>query len=172
MELYKRKGKEMSDINQIISEIERVQNVINSTNELLNVHPSHYGEDFTNSMQKNGAKFAIKIWPQLQKSLKSGKPDEVIIGGAVLGAIWGGAYALDFVNNSISKNKAKKILSELYIELSVKQNLLLDEYRKNNKELIKRIKTSDTAYIDLEKRCDALEKQLDKIDKAFKQRSE
>lgn len=112
---------------ELNKEIELVVKTIESANSILKCPSTaldvKYADQFTKALQKTAPKLAM----QFQKTIGKGRIEEAIIGGACLGAAWVVAKGVDVTKETIAKNKAREQLIGLYQELSVKQNLLIDE---------------------------------------------
>lgn len=121
----------MSRINELIEEIERVQEEISSANTLMNTPPTHFGADFTRYIEHSDNNYIrAKVAQAMAKAVQTGRADEIVVAGAILGVLWVGAYAVDGAAVAISAAKARKLLLSCYAELGVKQNMLIDEQQK------------------------------------------
>ena len=120
----------MSYTEELVEEIKRVQKEIDRANTLTKTPPTHFAADLTKDLQAHREVYTAKVAQDLSKALKSGRMDEIITGGLVLGAALVGAYAIDGINGMIAAGKAKKILLACYEELAVKQHMLIEEQQR------------------------------------------
>lgn len=122
----------MSDMDALQSEINRVVGLINEGSELLEQPVSSLRADF----EKDISKCIPRLAAEFSKITSKGRIEEIVIGGAIIGACWVGAGAIDLVRNAAAKSKARKVLVGYYQELAVKQGLLIEQQREITNELL------------------------------------
>lgn len=161
----------MAKLEDLIAEAEKVQNVINETNTLMQKPASSLGSEFTRQMQNKGSYIAAKLGPQVSKALNSGRPEELIIGVAALGTAWVGAYGIDAIRNAHSAAKAKGILLACYKELAVKQNMIVDEQQRLIEAICAENRIRNAELRENERRLRRITQQLAVITKLQKERT-
>ena len=157
----------MGDISTLQKEVDRVVNLINEASVALYQPTSHVREDFERSLSRNAARIAV----QLQRTVSSGKIEEALIVGAVLGVVYSGTAIFDGVKNKIAYSKARQSLSGYYQELAVKQNMLIEEQQKIIKMLSNNANELGQKESQLRERLRTLELIIDKISQAQKEKS-
>lgn len=157
----------MSDMSVLQKEVDRVVDLINEASVILNQPVFHVREDFEHSLSKNSSKIAV----HLQKAVNKGRLDEAVIGGAVLGVAYLGAAIYDGVKNNVAHSNARQKLSAYYQELSVKQNLLIEEQQNIINMLSNHAKALGQKEAQLRAKLKQLESILERISQAQREKS-
>lgn len=136
----------------LLARVDELKSLINASNSILDLPPSHLAESFGKSISKNSTRIA----GQMSKAFSSGKPEKVLIIGGALAIIWVGAKTVDVVSNNIAKSNAKEALIGYCKELTVKQNLVCEKQM----EIIKQLSNEKD---ELSLKSIALKQQLEQI---------
>lgn len=157
----------MNDMDTLQSEIDKVLGLINEGSELLEQPVSNLRADF----EKDISKYASRIAARFSVLSGRGKIEEIVIGGALIGACWVGAGAIDLVSNAAAKSKARKALAGYYQELAVKQGLLIERQREITNELFDSRNMLETQVSDLRKRLSYTEDLISRMSIALQERT-
>ena len=123
-------GRNMSYTTTLAQDINRINALINETNELIESPVSNLAKDMGGYLEQNSSKLAAATWNKFRTLTKQGRKEFVIVGGLVMGGLFVGAKAIDITRNAIAHTKARQKLNAYYQALSVKQNLLIEEQQK------------------------------------------
>ena len=157
----------MSDMDALQSEINRVVGLINEGSDLLEQPVSSLRADF----EKDISKYAPRLAAEFSKLAGKGRIEEIVIGGALIGACWVGAGAIDLVSNAVAKSKARKVLVGYYQELAVKQGLLIEQQREITNELLDTKNLHEAKERELRKRLSHTEEIISRMSIAQKERT-
>ncbi len=146
-------------MNQLMERSEELFQLIDSANGALNKPVSTVRVNFEEEFSKAAPKVAMR----LQQVVNKGRIEEAVIGGALLGAMWLGAAAWDGIANAQARNKAKAALLGYYQELSVKQNMIIEEFNKMSAEYKKCSSQNLSETRRLKQKCNELEAIINKI---------
>lgn len=140
------------NLDVLFERVDELNSLINASNKILDLPPSHLAESFGKSISKNSTVIA----GQMSKAFSSGKLEKVLIVGGALAVIWVGAKTVDAVSNHVAKSNAKEAIDGYYKELAVKQNLVCEKQM----EIIKQVSNEKD---ELSLKSIALKQQLEQI---------
>jgi len=121
----------MSRIDKLQEEIKRIHNLINETNDVLDMPVSNLRQDYEQQASRLSGFAAMK----LRDGVRGKRPEQALLVAAIFGAGWLVTAGIDEVRNSKASSNAKKALAGYYQELAVKHNLLIEEQQKLIQEL-------------------------------------
>ena len=120
----------MSYTTTLQQDIDRINALINETNDLIASPVSTLAQDMGSYLEQHSSKLAAATWNKFRTLTKQGRKEAVIVGGLVAGGLFVGAKAIDITRNTVAHAKAKQKLNAYYQALSAKQNLLIEEQQK------------------------------------------
>jgi len=158
----------MSKLGSIQSDIRRLQNLIDESNEALHLPVSHYRQNVQKTISKHRDYFAV----QFQQMIRSGQPQKIIVGGAILGGAWLLAAGVDELRNSSAQRKTKAALSAYYQELAAKNHLLIQEQQRLIRQLTEQKEELQEDRQALENRLNHITQIISKIAEEQKQQKQ
>lgn len=149
-------------LEQYLTRISQLQSLLNEANGSLSVAVSNITSDLNNMVSRQGPKLAY----MLQKSVKGGKIDQVIIVGGALGAAYVCAMGYDAVRNRMARNKAKQAIASYVKELIAKQGLLIEEQQRIHQQLLGEIDLLEGSHDELQAKYANLKDLISRISSA------
>ena len=120
----------MSYATTLQQDIDRINALIDETNDLINSPVSNLAQDLNGYLAQHSSKLAAATWNKFRTMTKQSRKETIIVGAIVAGGLFVGAKAIDITRNTIAQTKARQKLNAYYQALSVKQNLLIEEQQK------------------------------------------
>ena len=120
----------MSYATTLQQDIDRINALIDETNDLINSPVSNLAQDLNGYLAQHSSKLAAAPWNKFRTMTKQSRKETIIVGAIVAGGLFIGAKAIDITRNTIAQTKARQKLNAYYQALSVKQNLLIEEQQK------------------------------------------
>ena len=144
------------DVNKLIANADELYELAKLTECQIDVPVSEIRASFEKSVSNHASKIAGKFSVMTSR----GKIEEAIIGGAVLGAAWLGATAIDFGRNTYAKEMAKAELLSLYEQITVKTQAITLQLVEDNKLLTELLLEEREKNVDNQARILQLQAQI------------
>ena len=146
------------DVNKLMEHVDELYELARLTECRIDAPISELRE----SLEKNVSRHASKIAGKLRIVTSRGKIEEAIVGGAILGAAWVGASAIDFGRNTYAREMAKAELLSLYEEISVKTQAITLQLVEDNKLLTELLLEEREKNVDNQEKIEELKAKIDR----------